>query len=362
LAILTVSNTNDSGVGSLRAAVEAANLNANLDTIVFAAAMAGQTITLTSGELALTNDVIIKGDVNGDNKADITISGGGTQRIFNQSGTGTDVDLLSLTLTDGHVGYAYGGAIRAVGGTLDIRNTTIQNSSAFATISDYTGESFVGIGGGLAAKDTAVLVDHSLLTGNSASSGGGLHIAGGSLRMENSTVYGNAASYNGGGVDIDRSTVTLVNSTITHNTANSDGIDGGSGAGLFIDVYATDRAEVSNVSVNNCIISNNKLAVIYDGNNFPIINNTFGKIITAANNVFGSGVGPIVNSINSLTDVNTPGLLALADNGGTVKTQNIAADSLVLINTGNNAAAAGLVTDGNGFNRVIGQTVDIPPR
>ncbi|HHI82810.1 MAG TPA: hypothetical protein ENJ99_06620, partial [Rhizobiales bacterium] len=64
---------------SLREAIATASAGA---TIVFDAALAGQTITLTMGEPALAQDLVIDGDTNGDNKADITISGKNSSRIF----------------------------------------------------------------------------------------------------------------------------------------------------------------------------------------------------------------------------------------------------------------------------------------
>ena len=55
-ATFTVTNTNDSGPGSLRQAVADAALLAGPDTIVFAPALSGQTILLTTndGDSAIT--------------------------------------------------------------------------------------------------------------------------------------------------------------------------------------------------------------------------------------------------------------------------------------------------------------------
>ena len=94
------------GVLSLREAIAQANANADADTIVFDASLSGQTITLTGGALILTQDVTIDGDVNGDDKADITISGNNASRVFLMTGASTDVDLLSLTLTN-EIGRAH---------------------------------------------------------------------------------------------------------------------------------------------------------------------------------------------------------------------------------------------------------------
>ena len=57
----TVTNTADSGSGSPRQAVADANADGIADTIAFEAALAGQTITLTTGPLAITNALIIDG-------------------------------------------------------------------------------------------------------------------------------------------------------------------------------------------------------------------------------------------------------------------------------------------------------------
>src|SRR5437763_7673764 len=72
---LTVSNNFDSGPGSLRAQVAAAGNN---DAIVFAPSLAGQTITLTTGELAITKSL----DVAGPGAASLTVSGADASRVF----------------------------------------------------------------------------------------------------------------------------------------------------------------------------------------------------------------------------------------------------------------------------------------
>lgn len=55
---LTVTNILDSGAGSLRAEIAAAQPN---DTIVFAPSLKGQTITLTGGELVINKSMSIQG-------------------------------------------------------------------------------------------------------------------------------------------------------------------------------------------------------------------------------------------------------------------------------------------------------------
>ena len=82
-AIITVTNLLDSGPGSLRAAVAAAN---NSDTIVFSVT---GTIDLTSGLISVNNDITIAGP--GANE--LAISGQGQSMIFDVNGTlNNDVD------------------------------------------------------------------------------------------------------------------------------------------------------------------------------------------------------------------------------------------------------------------------------
>ena len=59
-ATFTVTSLADSGAGSLRAAITAANAAAGADTIVFQPGLNG-TITLSSGELLISDSLIIAG-------------------------------------------------------------------------------------------------------------------------------------------------------------------------------------------------------------------------------------------------------------------------------------------------------------
>src|SRR4029077_15715293 len=91
----TVSNLLDSDAGSLRAAVDAANVNPGADLIKFAGGLHG-TIVLGS-ELSITDDLTLHG--RGEN--DLTISGNNATRVFNISGSTTDVEINRLTIADG---------------------------------------------------------------------------------------------------------------------------------------------------------------------------------------------------------------------------------------------------------------------
>src|SRR5262249_35839061 len=76
----TVSNLNDAGPGSLRQAVLAANASPGADVIAFSPAVRG-TLTLTSGELAVSDDLTISGPGAGR----LTVSGNHASRVFDVS-------------------------------------------------------------------------------------------------------------------------------------------------------------------------------------------------------------------------------------------------------------------------------------
>ena len=94
LSTLTVLNSLDSGPGSLRQAVLDANGAAGSDTILFAKSV--HKITLTSGELAITDDL----EIAGPGAKKLTISGNHASRVFDIQG-GTDVSIEGLTITAG---------------------------------------------------------------------------------------------------------------------------------------------------------------------------------------------------------------------------------------------------------------------
>ncbi|MBA2693808.1 MAG: hypothetical protein H0U65_15160 [Rubrobacter sp.] len=126
-AEFTVTSNADSGEGTLRQAIDAANANAEADTITFNLLEGERKITLKGQvEIRSSQPLTIDG------AEEVTLSGGNTNRIlFVNNSTLT---LRALTLTDGNDGgFDSGGAIFSnAGSTLTVEGSTFsQNSATF---------------------------------------------------------------------------------------------------------------------------------------------------------------------------------------------------------------------------------------
>ena len=198
VSALTVSNTNDSGAGSLRELVNAAASGAAID---FDPSLSGMTITLTSGPVILGSDVAIQGR---DLPVGITISGGGTSRIF-EIAEGVTAEIDSLTLRDG----------RAPAGANGTNGTSLGESGAAGG---------TGGDGGAILNSGTLTVRRSLLTSNVAGAGG----RGGNASFGSGGAGGRGGS---GGAIHNSSTgiLTVLDSTIDGNVA---GVGGNGGIGF----------------------------------------------------------------------------------------------------------------------------------
>ncbi len=259
-----VNNFNDSGIGSLRRAIADANAALGLDTIEFAGNLSGQTITLTSGELQITDDLII----NGLGSDLLTVSGNNADRVFlvdDGDGSNTiDVTLDGLTITEGTSDE--GGGIRNLE-NLTVLNSNIANntgegisssSDLTVTNSNITGNTESGIyssyglftvansnitgntGLGIGGTDGGWEITKSSISGNGA---GGISLGWASLSLTDSTI-----SYNtGSGISGDRVNFEIDNTTISGNTTTGDG-GGISGGSYHFDGTITNSTITNNIA------------------------------------------------------------------------------------------------------------------
>src|SRR5258708_30360694 len=94
-AVFTVTNTADSGLGSLRQAILDANATAGANTINFDPSVTG-TITLMTGQLPdITNNLVVTGP----GAASLTINGNNTSRVF-LIANGITVTISGLTISN----------------------------------------------------------------------------------------------------------------------------------------------------------------------------------------------------------------------------------------------------------------------
>ena len=138
----TADNTSTNGHCTLREALDnaehdnwhsdcAPGLPYDSDTIIFAPALAGSTITLTAsagGAFHLTAGqvTIVDGDVDGDGVADITLSGNDQSRLFEIDSYDT-LTLQNITLSHGRTpNMGSGGAIHN-SGVLTLAHATVRD-------------------------------------------------------------------------------------------------------------------------------------------------------------------------------------------------------------------------------------------
>lgn len=300
----TVFNTNDSGTGSLRQAIINANNNPNsagsVDRVVFSPGIANQTITLTSGDIEITDGVAIVGS--GNVKVDGNKQGlklGTSSRIFeiNMSPTSGNVNISNLTLQNGRASGGNGGAIYAYyANKVTLNHVRIQGCEAIGDAESG------GEGGGIEVEMGQLVVVNSVITGNTATSvsptysygtGGGISVCScATLFIQNSTISNNHADKLGAGIHLEGEG-TIQGTTISGNVC------GGEAGGLCFISTGT-------LTLTNCTIAKNRgssvgalYAVTFSVGQVTIQNSTI------AQNTAATGVGGIMNLFGEMRLKNT---------------------------------------------------------
>jgi hypothetical protein len=385
-AVLTVTNTDDSGPGSLRDTIASAS---DGDTIQFSPALKGQAITLTSGELAIGKSL----NLNGPGADQLTIqrshvSGTPDFRIFNITRGGT---LSGLTISNGRADT--GGGIE-------------YSDRAVLTISDcvISGNSAASVGGGIFnaganASAATITVLHTTISGNTAGTGGGIYIAspgptaihhGGSMSVTDSTISGNVAVTLGGGI-ANYGGLTLEKTTVSGNTTSDS--SGGGGAILNAGALGVTDSTLSGNSAGQGGAIKSKPGWVFNPEDFTIVNSTItnnsatsgggidvtevgheklrntivasntsadgpdakGEIQSQGFNLIGNSSGATVSTPQTSDQIGTPGspidplLGPLQDNGGPTFTHALL-DGSPAIDQGE---SSGSTTDQRGFRRPV---------
>jgi CSLREA domain-containing protein len=345
---IIVSNTQDGGANSLRQAIIDANVNgAGLDDILFSNPLfnTAQTITLTSGELAINTSVMIHGP--GANLLTVRRDPAAATdfRIFNIAGDiPSGVAITGMVITGGNAGNGnFGGGINS-GSDLALTNVHVTGSMA-------------GSGGGASLTFAGGIFRNCTFSNNSSSNagggGGGIFFFGNSgytLRLVSSTVSGNHSANNGGGIHNlsgssgGNSRIEIVNSTVANNTANV-------GSGGILTFTQSNAGSTATTTLRNTIVAGNSpknLATGTSGGGATTVT-TYGFNLASDNGGGFLNVAPITtDQINA-----NAGLAALGDNLGPTPTHALLFGSAAL-DAGNNSGS-GVLTDqrGAGFSRTV---------
>jgi hypothetical protein len=278
----TVTNTNDDGAGSLRQAVADANNNAGADIIVFDASAAG-TITLTTGEIAIRDDITITGL----GAVNSIISGNNNSRIFYMydSAAMLTISISALTLTDGSTGYN-GGAILSTGNDLTLSSIVITgNASADEGGGVYSGDTGGNLYSGDTGRNAQLTIIDSEISDNAATyDGGGLKLHSvGDVTITNTVISGNTAGREGGGAAVDGvGNVLIHSSTIDQNTSGNDG------GGLYSS--NNDSLTMTNSTVSGNQASDGAGLSLYLSGEVLIANSTIANNVADSNNGDGGAL------------------------------------------------------------------------
>jgi hypothetical protein len=227
---LTVTNLLDKGAGSLRDTITNAKSG---DTIVFAANLDGQMITLTSDQLTINKSLAIEGP----GASLLTISGNDKNRVFNIN-EGLAVTIAGLTISHGHAvnsngSDSAGAGILNVNSTLTLANDVLSYNEAIGTTT---------AGGAVANRN-----------------GGTLNIRGTSF-LKNQVIA--SSSGEGGAIanTLDGSTLVANNCTFLGN--ETIGTNGASTAGGAIEDDGDTKG--ASATINGCVFTGNR-AIGSDG-------------------------------------------------------------------------------------------------
>ena len=272
-----VNSTADSGVGSLREAVENAETG---DIIQFSTATNNSMISLTS-EIVIDRAVTIKG--NGESTT--VISGNNLTRIFFVRSN--DVVIESLTIDNGFVDDKWGGGGVRVDreGSLTLLKVTISHCRAESFV-NHSGHHSGGSGGGIYSAGRLTVKNSNVLYNTAYSEGynrgGGIYgRRSSSIRLSDVVFRDNSSTFSGGGLSFYNTVGNpgkVLNCTFEGNRSRR-------GGGLHLYGYGTAYLE-------SCNFYSNQATGNYGGGAYLSSDTLYGStIVSSGNRSNGSGAG-----------------------------------------------------------------------
>ncbi len=318
------SPADDGSTGTLRWAVAGAKADTSPRTIVFELGTAAAMITLSQGQLELSNTSESVTIDDGPGQGPVTISGNSQSGVF-QVDSGVTASISGVTITEGSATQG-GGAVFNEG------STTLDN----CTISGNT--STEGAGGGLYNSFSGQLRAYGCtISGNTSSNEGAGVYNDGTAYLSGCTISGNSNNNAGGGV-WNRSTIDLTGCTISGNTAFagggleseaaatvtdctiSDNVANKSGGGVangFV-AYVSDTDDTAALTLTGSTISDNTVSGgTLGGGGAGILNDGQATLCdsTIANNFANNGQFAETSSGGGLDDSGTATLVACTISG-----------------------------------------------
>jgi predicted outer membrane repeat protein len=392
--VITVTNTNDSGPGSLRQALSIVN---DGDTIDFAVT---GTITLTTGELPVNDSITISGP----GAANLAVNGNLMSRVFH-IGSGKTVIISDLTIANGFIAFGdSGGGIYNDHATLTINACAMSGNSggsgggaayndgtfgsATLTVTDSVFTSNSGFDGGAIfsngfSGDTTVNIERTTITANSGDEAGGIYSVGGggqagsaTLHISDSTFSNNSSTLTAGAVYSNGSgsgtaTLQISNSTFSSNSATNlnggaiynDGANGNATAQVKNSTFSGNTAGDTGGGIFNAGSSGIAIVEIGDtvlnaGAAGANIANEAGTVTSHGYNISSDNGGGYLNGPGDQVNTN-PMLGPLQNNGGPTFTHALLPGSPA-IDTGDPGFTPPPLYDqrGLGYPRVVNGRID----
>ena len=336
-ANLVVTNTLNSGAGSLRDAIDGSKLRSGLRRDHLRHSGDGhqlheRSLHDHSDERRIDNRGKHGALTSTARARTVSISGNNASQVFIIAGA--NVVIRDLRATNGR-SVGGGGAISATStSSLTIQNSIVSNSTA------------VFNGGGIFFNGELNIFNSSIVGNTASLSGGGMFCNGISVKIVNSTISGNTATGNSvpvGGIVFNISSSLIINSTITGNTASTSAIAAAGGLRL--------NGRPAPLIRNTIIAGNTGSSPDIEANVNSLGNNLIGN--TSGANISGDTASNITN-VNAL-------LAPLGFYGGSTQTHALLSGSPA-INAGNNCVTNlsclsnnppfALTTDQRGASRV----------
>ncbi len=359
-ATFIVTTTADSGEGSLRDSIFVAS---DGDTIQFDPALNGQTITLTSGQIEITRNITIDGP--GASQLTVqrsTASGTHAFRIFTTAGNSQpgSITIAGLTIANGN-DPEIGGGIFNYARTLTIARCIISGNSATSGGGIYCAGNY-GYG------PTVNVID-STISGNSSTTGGGVFVRsggfygyhGGALSITNSTISGNVATSSGGGIH-NSGGLAVINCTISGNSASLGGgirdehgfIPRGPSVVTNSTISGNSASEGGGINTIDFSLhrSRNTIIALNTSADGPDVK---GALTSEGFNLIGNDSGATISPAQSSDQIGTPAspidplLGPLQNNGGPTFTHALLPGSPAI----DQGESSGSTTDQRGFARPV---------